>query len=1170
MGLVEAEELRRLAAGPPVWQVASNCRVRSLNEVNPQLWLDRYNRTTAEQEFHSDTYREISSGDIISKRVGWFKGDAETSDIDHEVAVLTGSPPVEPAAGDRRGPMGPSKLSWDEGVGRAMDMDEPPAGEDVKERLAELGARVGVGGTARDDKPKRGKTKVDEAPPTGEKPKEKAKKKTGKKKKAQDPHWFGRPVSESDEVVGSDEAGSEEQNDLADEGRTTGRKRKPTRKRGSRKLGKRMKGEDRGPFGVGHKVEFKDSDRSDDDDSGSSFHAGPSTKSRQLQLQEYSEQYPGRLAARLLQKMEEILARQEGPLSSKAERNLTPATATSYFLTVLLPQYKDRINLRTSREIRTLSKVLDLMAVGNVKTAGDVVAQRIKSLELFLADQVWGRAQHLELIPPEGVNLVGKDETLMATKEQEWTAMVKELFKQKANVLWLKAVICVINFQYCVGWSNPVCVPIDDDLTDVQKKHKPLPEEKKFTIVYLDNYDEIQVIKRLDMDMSKEGHEISEDHQKFIDACDSAHLPRNIGKQLIHAFAGGLQGGELDGSRGVLKLQAEKLRAYIEVSLCLLTKKRWSEFQLRHWTGKTAFLATFKRSLFSGMANIFTAIEKARVTPVGASYEVIDEIMVMMIESPLSQVELRAKISPEISCTDASPTGGGSAVATEFKPMPDVHGPPVSDTTRCNACHHDLRSGNGRVTYPCPVRCGASLCSVKCVISHRPSGCARDMFPVPLFGERFSGPNFPLTKAVALAGVGVQPPLDVLVKDDAWDYTTEAGKERLDEYEADPGLMASHWAPKCKTFSAARGRPVYTTSGRWLQGLKALRTRDKPWGMDHLNPAEQILVRRGNAMAKRSLKGLQDAYERKRFGCLEHPWGSHLWATPEATEFASRQGMFHTYFSACCFGGSRTKWTSLLHNVPELHAALHTPVCPGHQGLLPYEVHDEDGVLRFDTAAEAEYAWTLCKVYAEALRAALAKRVSVPFGIQAWDAKAAILAALKRSTRGMQSDGAAENVCHEVLNILKTMNVGREQKHLRWLLRNICIRGTEVRFESAKEDGSGSLLVPYPAYRWQWKTKLSYPWQHTQHINVLEVSAFLVEFRRRVRDVSQLGARFFNVTDSQVTFFCLSKGRSSSVRLNRLLRRVNALILMSRAMPLHLWTISKWNFADAPSRRFEQ
>ena len=42
----------------------------------------------------------------------------------------------------------------------------------------------------------------------------------------------------------------------------------------------------------------------------------------------------------------------------------------------------------------------------------------MKSLELYLSDQAWSRAQHLELIPPEGVNLVGKDETLMATKEQ--------------------------------------------------------------------------------------------------------------------------------------------------------------------------------------------------------------------------------------------------------------------------------------------------------------------------------------------------------------------------------------------------------------------------------------------------------------------------------------------------------------------------------------------------------------------------------------------------------------------------------------------------------------------------------------------------------------------------------------------------------------------------------
>ncbi|CAL1165040.1 unnamed protein product, partial [Cladocopium goreaui] len=45
MGLVDEEELRRLAKGPPVWLVSSNCRVRSLGPVNPQLWRDRQNRT---------------------------------------------------------------------------------------------------------------------------------------------------------------------------------------------------------------------------------------------------------------------------------------------------------------------------------------------------------------------------------------------------------------------------------------------------------------------------------------------------------------------------------------------------------------------------------------------------------------------------------------------------------------------------------------------------------------------------------------------------------------------------------------------------------------------------------------------------------------------------------------------------------------------------------------------------------------------------------------------------------------------------------------------------------------------------------------------------------------------------------------------------------------------
>ena len=120
------------------------------------------------------------------------------------------------------------------------------------------------------------------------------------------------------------------------------------------------------------------------------------------------------------------------------------------------------------------------------------------------------------------------------------------------------------------------------------------------------------------------------------------------------------------------------------------------------------------------------------------------------------------------------------------------------------------------------------------------------------------------------------------------------------------------------------------------------------------------------------------------------------------------------------------------------------------------------------------------------------------------------------------------------------------------MLRHVCLRGKDIKLLSQAETGSQSVMSPYPAYRWDWKARLAFCWKQSQHINVLEVTAFLVEFRRRTRDRKQLGTRFLNVTDSQLMFRCRTKGRSSSPRLNRLLRRVNALILMGECQPVHL------------------
>ena len=120
-----------------------------------------------------------------------------------------------------------------------------------------------------------------------------------------------------------------------------------------------------------------------------------------------------------------LLAREEGALKDESGQSMTPSTATSYFLTVMVPTYHDKMNLRLRREMRTVALALDQVAAGQTPQAADTLAQRLKALELQVSDQSWSRAQHLELLPPEGAALVDKDEAYMATKEQAVDAKMR-------------------------------------------------------------------------------------------------------------------------------------------------------------------------------------------------------------------------------------------------------------------------------------------------------------------------------------------------------------------------------------------------------------------------------------------------------------------------------------------------------------------------------------------------------------------------------------------------------------------------------------------------------------------------------------------------------------------------------------------------------------------------
>lgn len=231
--------------------------------------------------------------------------------------------------------------------------------------------------------------------------------------------WFGKKLP-ADEGSTSDSVAAEDE-----------RRRRSRRLRSksseeevkvNKKRNKKKKEKDRGPYGIGKALEFEkgDVDGSESDSGEADFQTGASDRrSHQLRLMEYSQKRPGRLASRLLQKMRGLLSRDTGaPLTRAAGTELTPATATSYLLTILIPSYKERLGVRLLRELRTFAAAFDSAASGDIETTADILCQRMKALELHLNDGSWQRAQYLELIIPEGAGLAEQEEQRMAARDE--------------------------------------------------------------------------------------------------------------------------------------------------------------------------------------------------------------------------------------------------------------------------------------------------------------------------------------------------------------------------------------------------------------------------------------------------------------------------------------------------------------------------------------------------------------------------------------------------------------------------------------------------------------------------------------------------------------------------------------------------------------------------------
>ena len=109
----------------------------------------------------------------------------------------------------------------------------------------------------------------------------------------------------------------------------------------------------------------------------------------------------------------------------------------------------------------------------------------------------------------------------------------------------------------------------------------------------------------------------------------------------------------------------------------------------------------------------------------------------------------------------------------------------------------------------------------------------------------------------------------------------------------------------------------------------------------------------------------------------------------------------------------------------------------------------------------------------------------------------------------------------------------------RALLRRVNHTGSDVRLST------GFVLNPknYPRQSvqsgwWQWQSLFAYKWNKSEHINALELRSIIHAIQYRVTHLKERDARVFHLSDSYICISIISKGRSSSRMLNRLLKQL--------------------------------
>ena len=763
-----------------------------------------------------------------------------------------------------------------------------------------------------------------------------------------------------------------------------------------------------------------------------------------------------------------------------------------------------------------------------------------------------------------------------------------------------------------VKWSAMKCPhPIGGE--GELRKDKGLPSCASLFRIYLDNFDQIEKTDYKTAELIK-GTPSAQILQLRSDYAELG-LPRHPKKAVERQVQAEIQGALFDGEAGFAMAKPAKVWQYVQLGMELLGRGAASLKELQVTCGGFVYIAMFRRPLLSCLNEVWRFMQlmvgSNRAYRQRLPLQVAAEIARFILLTPLAQMEFRADLCDQVTCSDASMLGGGICVSqglTDYgvaASNSQVRGDVPEEHDMDQVLTVGLFDGIAALriaadTLGLPVAGHVSVeknpQAKRVVESWFPDSHFYD--DIVNFGEEDVKSLALKYSNVNLVIIGGGPPCQGVsgLNFDKKGALRDARSSLFSEVPRVQALFAKHfpWAQVHRLMESVASmseedRRVMTHSVGDLPykidsfGLTLCHRPRLFWATWELQTGPGAVVAHPPDDSEGSM-GIVSFFGQPHEQSFLEPgwrladqWGLPTFTTSRPSESPGRRPAgIHA-----CLEHELTRWREDKHHFP------------------PYQYKDSAGLLnkkgqwRRPSVSEREalmgfpVGYTAPCVPKQERRGEDYDDCRLTLLGNSWQVGVIVwLLAQLCAPLGLCGEWSASRIVSSLTpgvgtTLQSTMlrppllrggpvRSSSSSKLVRKLLGLISMKGEDLLLQASTETlvRFHRLRASIPSKLWRWKEVAGWAWRtHTDHINVLELRAILTSVRWWVVRRGVTSKRFMHLTDSLVCLHCLSRGRTSSKKLRRTLIRINALLLATCLHPVWGYIHTSQNPADRPSRR---